>query len=68
MRILTPSDGAALTAKEPNTLSYEAVTGATKGNHVHVYVDGKDVATLHRLKDNYSLTELMPGTREICVK
>ncbi|MGI0028275.1 MAG: hypothetical protein ACREAQ_01005, partial [Nitrososphaera sp.] len=63
-----PSEGAALTAKGPNTLSYEAVTGATKGNHVHDYVDGKEVATLHRLKGNYSLKELTPGTREICVK
>ncbi|MGH8626352.1 MAG: hypothetical protein ACREYC_14140 [Gammaproteobacteria bacterium] len=68
VRILTPSEGATLTTKEPNTLSYEAVIGATKGNHVHVYVDGKEVATLHHLKGNYSLKELTPGTREICVK
>ncbi len=31
VRILTPSDGATLTAKGPNTLNYEAVTGASKG-------------------------------------
>ncbi len=68
VRILTPSEGATLTPKEPNTLSYEAVTGASKGNHVHVYVDGKEVATLHHLKGNYSLKGLTPGTREICVK
>ncbi len=68
VRILTPSDGATLTAKGPNTLSYEAVTGASKGNHVHVYVDGKEVTTLHHLKGNYSLKGLTPGTREICVK
>ncbi|MGH7478743.1 MAG: hypothetical protein ACREJ8_04030 [Candidatus Methylomirabilales bacterium] len=68
VRIFTPSDGATLTAKGPNTLSYEAVTGASKGNHVHVYVDCKEVATLHHLKGNYSLKGLTPGTREICVK
>ncbi len=68
VRIITPSEGETLAAKGPNMLTYEAVTGASKGNHVHVYVDGKEVGTLHRLKGNYSLKELMPGTREICVK
>lgn len=68
VRILTPSEGAKLAAKGPNTLSYEAVTGASKGNHVHVYVDGKEVSSLHRLKGNYTLKELAPGAREICVK
>ncbi|MGH8605122.1 MAG: hypothetical protein ACREXR_20745 [Gammaproteobacteria bacterium] len=68
VRILTPNEGAKLTAKGPNILSYEAVTGASKGNHVHVYVDGKEVSSLHHLKGSYTLKELTPGAREICVK
>ena len=48
--------------------SYEAETGAGKGSHVHVYIDGQEIGTLPRLKGDYTLTGLVPGGREICVR
>ncbi len=68
VRILAPASGATLTAQGPNTLSYEAETGAGKGSHVHVYIDGQEIGSLHRLKGDYTLKGLAPGGREICVR
>lgn len=67
VRILAPAPGATLTAKGANTLSYEAETGSDKGSHVHVYIDGQEIGSLHRLKGDYTLKGLVPGGREICV-
>lgn len=65
--IEAPAEGATLKSKEKNHLVY-AVNRGRKGDHVHVYVDGKEVATLHRTKGAYLLKDLDAGPREICIK
>lgn len=65
--IEAPAEGATLKAKEKNQLVY-AVNRGRKGDHVHVYVDGEEVATLHRTKGSYALKDLNAGPREICIK
>ncbi|MGQ0591983.1 MAG: hypothetical protein ACT4QB_04825, partial [Gammaproteobacteria bacterium] len=49
VEIKAPVDGATLRSKEEARLVYEVIRGR-KGDHVHVYVDGEETATLHRPK------------------
>jgi hypothetical protein len=67
VRIAAPADGAKLDRKKPITLVYEVDPGA-RGEHVHVYVDGKEVGILRQLKGRYSLKPLLPGRRTLCIK
>lgn len=67
VRIDAPKDGATLEAKAKNELVY-AYQPAPPGDHVHAYVDGKQVAILRERKGRYLLESLAPGRREICVK
>ncbi|MFZ5589991.1 MAG: hypothetical protein ACOY4M_10220 [Pseudomonadota bacterium] len=67
VRIDEPKDGATLDAKAKNELVY-GYHPAPPGDHVHAYVDGKQVAILRERKGRYPLKSLTPGMREICVK
>lgn len=67
VRIDEPKEGATLDAKAKNELMYE-YQPAPPGDHVHAYVDGKQVAILRERKGRYPLKSLAPGGREICVK
>lgn len=67
VRIVTPADGAKLDAFDQNKISYEVVPGP-KGDHVHLYVDGKETAILRELKGSRTLETLSPGNHDICVK
>ena len=67
VKILSPADGAKLDAFEQNRISYEVVPGP-KADHVHLYVDGKEVAILRELKGSHTLETLSPGKHELCVK
>lgn len=67
VKILAPADAAKLASEAENVLSYEVMKGH-KGDHVHVYVDGKEVGTLHKRKGDYTLKELAAGERQLCVK
>ncbi|HEY0878579.1 MAG TPA: PepSY domain-containing protein [Zeimonas sp.] len=67
VRIEAPSEGAKLDAMEQNRLVYEVEPGP-RGDHVHVYVDGKEVGILRQLKGSYTLETLSPGPHELCVK
>lgn len=62
-----PADGARLQARDDNRVTYEIIPGP-KGDHSHLYVDGKEVAVLRELKGSAPLKSLAPGQREICVK
>ena len=67
IKILSPANGAQLSARSPVVLSYD-VTLAPNGNHIHVYVD-KHMAGLSReLKGHFSVGRLAPGTHTICIK
>ncbi len=67
VRIEAPADGARLDAMEQNRLAYEVDPGP-RGDHVHVYVDGKEVGILRQRKGSYTLETLAPGPHELCVK
>ena len=67
VRIMAPIDGAKLDAMAQATLVYEVVPAAG-GDHVHVYVDGKEVGILRKLEGQYTLETLRAGQREICIK
>lgn len=65
--ITSPLAGASLDAMDENRLAYEVDPGP-RGDHVHVYVDNKEVGILRKLKGSYALETLSSGTRNICVK
>lgn len=65
--IVEPADNAKLDAKARNKVVYEVVPGA-KGDHTHLYLDGKELAVLRQLKGSHALEALTPGNHELCIK
>lgn len=65
--ITSPVTGATLDAMDENRLVYEVDPGP-RGDHVHVYVDGKEVGILRSLKGSYLLEAMPSGKRDLCVK
>lgn len=65
--ITSPAQGATLDAMDENQLVYEVDPGP-RGDHVHVYVDDKEVGILRKLKGSYTLETLSSGKRDICIK
>lgn len=65
--IVSPRNGAVLDALDENRLVYEVDPGP-RGDHVHVYVDGKEAGILRKLKGSYLLETPSPGPHELCVK
>lgn len=65
--ITSPADGATLDAMAENRLVYEVDPGP-RGDHVHVYVDDKEVGILRQLKGSYLLDAPSPGKHDLCVK
>ncbi|MEO6960086.1 MAG: hypothetical protein ABI081_08905 [Burkholderiaceae bacterium] len=65
--IISPKDGATLNAKDKNKIVYDIVPGP-RGDHVHVYVDDKEVDILRQLKGSYTFDSLSSGKHAICVK
>lgn len=67
VKILAPLAGAKLDAMADHRIAYEVVPGP-RGDHTHLYVDGREVAVLRELKGSRPLETLAPGTRELCIK
>jgi hypothetical protein len=67
VKIIEPADGGRLKGREAVRLVYEVKPGP-RGEHVHVYVDGKEAGILRRLKGSYALKPLAPGQRAVCIK
>lgn len=67
VKLVSPADGATLDPREPIQVAYEVVTGP-KVDHIHLYVDGKEVAVLRGAKGSHALETLASGSREICIK
>jgi len=67
VRITQPANGARLDAMDQNRLVYEVDPGP-RGDHVHVYVDDREVGILRQLKGSYTLETLAPGERRICIR
>ena len=67
VKILAPAAGARLDAMADHRIAYEVVPGP-RGDHTHLYVDGREVAVLRELKGSRPLETLAPGARELCIK
>ncbi|OOG55974.1 hypothetical protein [Polaromonas sp. C04] len=65
--ITSPKDGAKLDVMNQTQLVYDVVPGP-RGDHVHVYVDDKEVGILRQLKGSYTLESLAAGQHAICIK
>jgi hypothetical protein len=65
--ITSPRDGGTVDVLDAPRLAYEVEPGP-RGDHVHLYVDDKEVAILRKLKGDYSLDSLSAGKRNLCVK
>ena len=67
VRITQPTDGARLDARAQNRLVYKVEPGP-RGDHVHVYVDDREVGILRKLEGSYTLETLAPGRHTLCIK
>lgn len=67
VKILSPAEGAKLDSMAQNRITYEVVPGS-RGDHVHLYIDGKEAAVLRQLKGSRALDTLAPGNRSVCIK
>ena len=65
--ITAPADGATLDALDEQRLVYEVDPGP-RGDHVHVYLDGKEIDILRKLKGSYLLETPSGGRHDICIK
>ncbi len=67
VRITSPADGARVDRVELIELDFEADPGP-KGNHVHIYADGKEVGIVRHLEGRFTFGEMMPGPHTLCVR
>lgn len=67
VEISAPLDGAKLNAMRQHTVEYDVTRGG-RGDHIHLYVDGDEAATLRQAKGSYNIEYLAPGNHEICIK
>lgn len=65
--ITAPAAGATLDAMDEIRLVYEVDPGP-RGDHVHVYVDNKEVGILRKLSGSYLLETPPAGRRNVCIK
>jgi Big-like domain-containing protein len=65
--ITAPKDGSEVAAGQPVEVKYSVKPGP-HGNHVHLYVDGKQTEVLRKLKGSYTLKDLTPGKHSIAIK
>lgn len=65
--IKSPVEGATLDALDENRMVYEFSPGP-RGDHVHVYIDNKEVALLRQRKGSYLLETLSTGKHDLCIK
>ena len=67
VKISSPADGAKLSKTAQTKINYEVIPGS-KGDHVHLYIDDKEVDVLRQLKGTHTRDALAPGKHEICIK
>ena len=67
VRISAPTEGAVLAAQDKHTIEYEVDPGL-RGNHIHLYDNGREVAILRSLKGSRAIGKLAPGSHELCIK
>jgi ABC-type enterochelin transport system substrate-binding protein len=64
--ISSPADGAKIPGN--STKLVFDVASTPKAEHVHIYVDGEQVAQLHQLKGSYQVDKLSAGKHWLCVR
>lgn len=64
--ISSPAEGAMVAAGKPVSINYEADVGSS-GNHLHLYVDGKRVDVIRKLKGTTEVESLAPGKHRLCL-
>ncbi len=67
VKILAPAEGATLDVLDENRLVYEVDPGP-RGDHIHVYIDNREVGILRKLKGSYLLETPAAGKHSLCVK
>ncbi len=67
VQILSPRDGATLDVMDQHRIEYAVVAGP-RGDHVHVYVDDKEVGILRQLTGSYLFETLPEGAHTLCIK
>lgn len=67
VEIRSPKDGAAVPAGTPVIVDY-AVDPGPQGDHVHFYVNGKEVAVVRRLVGQHRVEALPAGSHEVAIK
>jgi hypothetical protein len=65
--ITAPLEGATLDAMAENRLVYDVDPGP-QGDHVHVYIDNREVGILRKLKGSYLLETPSAGKHSICIR
>lgn len=67
VKILSPANGAKWDAMAQNKIRYDVKPGP-RGDHIHVYVDDKEVGILRQLKGSYTLETIPSGSHNLCIK
>ncbi len=65
--ITSPDDGAAIKGSSVDVV-FELRDKVTRGNHVHLYLDGKLVKPLHGRKVSYTINGVSSGKHTITIK
>lgn len=66
-KIIFPADGVKLDAKTLDRVDYDVAPGAS-GDHIHLYVDGKEAGILRKLSGSHPLEPMSPGAHTLCIK
>lgn len=67
VKITFPADGAKLDAMSQSRVDYEVSPGP-RGDHVHIYMDGKETAVLRKLSGSHPLDAMTAGAHTLCIK
>jgi len=65
--ISSPADGSKIPGSSTKIVFDVKVPGK-RGDHVHLYVDGEQVAQLHQLKGSYNVDKLAVGKHWLCIR
>lgn len=65
--ITAPAEGAALAVGTSTAVTYE-VTPGPRGDHVHLYDNGREIAIVRQLKGSHPVGLTATGTHDLCIK
>ncbi|MCU7843852.1 MAG: sulfur globule family protein [Candidatus Thiodiazotropha sp. (ex Monitilora ramsayi)] len=67
VKILNPKPNEVVSSRVPLVVKYDVDPGP-RGDHVHVYLNGREVAILRQLKGEHNLGRVRPGAYEVAIK